>query len=152
MKHQGLRGMVRGKVVRTTISDCKAPYPLDKVNRQFKADRPNQLWLADLTYVATWLYVVFVVDAMVLALYARQPERDSYDNARAETINGLDKAELIHRWDLWKTKESMERATLRWVSWFNHHRPLEPFGYIPPAEAEANYCRQLASQATAVEA
>ena len=73
---------------------------------------------------------------------------DSYDNALAETINGLYKAELIHRRAPWKTKESVEFATLEWVSWFNHHRLLEPIGYIPPAEAEANYYRQLASQAT----
>ena len=72
---------------------------------------------------------------------------DSYDNALAETINGLYKAELIHRRAPWKTKESLELATLEWVSWFNHHRLLEPIGYIPPAEAEENYYRQLASQA-----
>jgi transposase InsO family protein len=71
---------------------------------------------------------------------------DSYDNARAETINGLYKAELIHRRAPWKTKESLELATLKWVSWFNHHRPLGPIGYIPPAEAEENYYWQLASQ------
>jgi putative transposase len=63
---------------------------------------------------------------------------DSYDNALAETINGLYKTELIHRRAPWKTKESVELATLEWVSWFNHHRLLEPIGYIPPAEAEAN--------------
>ena len=72
---------------------------------------------------------------------------DSYDNALTETINGLYKTELIHRRAPWKTKESLELATLEWVSWFNHHRLLEPIGYIPPAEAEENYCRQLASQA-----
>ena len=71
---------------------------------------------------------------------------DSYDNALAETINGLYKAELIHRRALWKTKESVELATLQWVSWFNNHRLMEPLGYIPPVEAEANYYRQLASQ------
>jgi transposase InsO family protein len=213
MKRQGLRGVVRGKVVRTTISDSKAPCPLDKVNRQFKADHPNQLWVSDFTYVSTWqgwLYVAFVIDvfarrivgwrvsssmrtdfvldALEQALYARQPERDhslihhsdrgsqyvsiryserlaeagvepsvgskgdSYDNALAETINGLYKAELIHRRGPWKTKEAVELATLEWVAWFNHHRLLEPIGYIPPAEAEANYYKQLASQATTVEA
>lgn len=73
---------------------------------------------------------------------------DSYDNALAETINGLYKAELIHRRAPWKTKEAVEFATLEWVHWFNQHRLLEPIGYIPPAEAEANYYRQLASQAT----
>ena len=71
-------------------------------------------------------------------------------DALAETINGLYKAELIHRRAPWKTKEAVEFATLEWVSWFNHHRLLEPIGYIPPAEAEANYYRQLASQTSAV--
>lgn len=158
MKLQGLRGAVRGERVRTTIPNVSAPRPLDRVNRQFKADRPNQLWVSDFTYVSTWqgwLYVAFVIDvfarrivgwrvsssmttdfvldALEQALYARQPgedgtlihhsdrgsqylsmrysERlaeagiepsvgsrgDSYDNALAETINGLYKTELIHR-------------------------------------------------------
>jgi len=210
MRRLGLRGVKRGKVVRTTVSDAKAPCPLDKVNRQFKADRPNQLWVSDFTYVSTWqgwLYVAFIVDvyarrivgwrvsssmttdfvldALEQALYARQPERDSslvhhsdrgsqyvsiryserlaeagiepsvgskgdsYDNALAETINGLYKAELIHRRGPWKTKAAVELATLEWVAWFNNHRLLEPIGYIPPAEAEANYWRQQA-QASAI--
>ncbi|BEU98710.1 hypothetical protein ACDW_44160 (plasmid) [Acidovorax sp. DW039] len=66
---------------------------------------------------------------------------DSYHNALAETINCLYKAELIHRRALWKTKESVDFAKLEWVSWFNHHRLLEPIGYIQPAEVEANYYR-----------
>ena len=69
---------------------------------------------------------------------------DGYDNALAEMINGLYKAEVTHRRGPWKTRESVELATLHWVHWFNHHRLLEPIGYIPPAEAEANYWRQLA--------
>jgi putative transposase len=72
---------------------------------------------------------------------------DSYDNALAETINGLYKAEVIHRRGPWKTKEAVEIATLEWVSWFNHHRLLEPIGYIPPAEAEALYYRNREAQA-----
>ena len=75
---------------------------------------------------------------------------DSDDNALAETINGLYKTELILRRAPWKTKESVELATLEWVSWFNHHRLLEPTGYIPPAEAEANYYRQLAEKTSNV--
>ncbi len=70
---------------------------------------------------------------------------DSYDNALAETINGLYKAEMIHRRAPWKTRESVELATLEWVAWFNHHRLMEPLGYIPPAEAEANYYRQFSN-------
>lgn len=73
-----------------------------------------------------------------------------YDNALAETINGLYKAELIHRRAPWKTREAVELATLEWVSWFNHHRRLERLGYIPPAEAEANHYTQLSSQAIPV--
>ena len=71
---------------------------------------------------------------------------DSYDNALAETINGLYKTELIHR-RTWKTREAVELATLEWVAWFNHHRLMEPLGYIPPAEAEANYYQQLKTAA-----
>ena len=73
---------------------------------------------------------------------------DSCDNALAETINGLYKAEVIHR-RAWKTREAVELATLTWVSWFNNHRLMGPLGYIPPAEAEANYYRQLAEQSAA---
>ena len=71
---------------------------------------------------------------------------DSDDNALAETINELYKAELIHRRGPWKTRVTVELATLQWVHWFNHHRLLGPIGYIPPAEAEANYYRQLAEK------
>ena len=100
MRKLGLRGVMHGKVVRTTVGDAKAPCPLDRVNRQFRAERPNQLWVSDFTYVSTWqgwLYVAFVIDvfarcivgwrvsssmridfvldALEQALYARQPER-----------------------------------------------------------------------------
>ena len=68
---------------------------------------------------------------------------DSYDNALAETINGLYKAEVVHRKNSWKSREQLELATLTWVAWFNNHRLLEPIGYIPPAEAEAQYYRAL---------
>ena len=209
MRRLGLRGVIRGKRVRTTMPDTTAPRPLDRVNRHFKAERPNQLWVSDFTYVSTWqgwLYVAFVIDvfarrivgwrvsssmttdfvldALEQALYARQPENDgtlihhsdrgsqylsiryserlseagiepsvgsrgdSYDNALAETINGLYKAEIIHRKTAWKTREAVEIATLEWVAWFNNIRLMEPLGYIPPAEAEANYYRQLKTVAT----
>ena len=64
---------------------------------------------------------------------------DSYDNALAETINGLYKAEVIHRCGPWRSFDAVEFATLKWVNWFNHRRILEPIGNIPPAEAEENY-------------
>ena len=65
MKRQGLQGIKRGKIVHTTMGDAAVPCPLDRVNRQFQADRPNQLWVSDFTYVSTWqgwLYVAFVID------------------------------------------------------------------------------------------
>ena len=70
---------------------------------------------------------------------------DSYDNALAETVNGLYKTELIHRRAPWKSMADVELATLEWVSWFNTQRLHSTIGYIPPAEAEANYHRQLAN-------
>jgi putative transposase len=68
---------------------------------------------------------------------------DSYDNAMAETINGLFKAEIIHRRGPWRSFEAVEYATLEWVDWFNNRRLLEPIGNIPPAEAEANFYAAL---------
>jgi len=206
MRSMGLQGARRGKGVRTTVPDVNAPCPFDRVNRNFRADRPNQLWVSDFTYVSTWqgwVYVAFIIDvyarrivgwqvsksmqtdfvldALEQALYERQPDRDSlihhsdrgsqyvsiryterlaeagiepsvgsrrdsYDNALAETINGLYKAELIHRRAPWKTRDAVELATLNWVHWFNHDRLMESLGYIPPAEAEANFHQLSASQ------
>src|SRR4051812_842210 len=204
MGTMGLQGVVRGKRVRTTISNAAAPCPLDRVNRQFKAPRPNALWVSDFTYVATWagfVYVAFIIDvfarrivgwrvsrtahagfvldALEQALHARRPVRggglvhhsdrgvqyvsikyterlaaagiepsvgsvgDSYDNALAETINGLYKAELIHRRGPWRGFEAVEFATLEWVDWVNKRRLLEPIRNIPPAEAEAAYYAPL---------
>ena len=72
---------------------------------------------------------------------------DSYDNALAETINGLYKAEVIHRRGPWRNFDAVEYATLEWVDWFNARRLLEPIGNIPPAEAEANYYAALDTEA-----
>ena len=74
---------------------------------------------------------------------------DSYDNALAETIKGLFKAEVIHRRGPWRGMEAVEFATLEWVDWFNNRRLLEPIGNIPPAEAEARYYAQTEAQALA---
>ncbi|MEQ8933391.1 MAG: integrase core domain-containing protein, partial [Silicimonas sp.] len=74
---------------------------------------------------------------------------DSYDNALAETINGLFKAEVIHRRGPWRGFDAVEYATLEWVDWFNNRRLLEPIGNIPPAEAEANYHAALENQTMA---
>ena len=200
MAEMGLRGAVRGKVVKTTVPDTSVPCPRDKVNRQFRAPVPNMLWVSDFTYVSTWqgfAYIAFIIDtfanrivgwkvsrsaktdfvldALEQALYARRPSRDgklthhsdrgsqyvsirytdrlaeagiepsvgsvgdAYDNALAETINGLYKTEVIRRRSSWKTAEEVELETLKWVDWFNNRRLLEPIGHIPPAEAEHNY-------------
>ena len=210
MKQIGLRGAVRGKVMKTTHSDTSAPCPQDKVNRQFRAPAPNMLWVSDFTYMSTWqgfVYVAFVIDtfanhivgwkvsgspktdfvldALEQALYKRRPVRkgglvhhsdrgsqyvsiryterlaeagiepsvgsvgDSYDNALAETINGLYKTEVIRRRGPWRSLEAVEMATLEWVDWFNNRRLLEPIGNIPPAEAEVNFYAALETDAMA---
>ncbi|EER1872572.1 IS3 family transposase, partial [Escherichia coli] len=189
MAVMGLAGVLRGKKVRTTISR-KAVAAGDRVNRQFVAERPDQLWVADFTYVSTWqgfVYVAFIIDvfagyivgwrvsssmettfvldALEQALWARRPsgtihhsdkgsqyvslaytERlkeagllastgstgDSYDNAMAESINGLYKAEVIHR-KSWKNRAEVELATLTWVDWYNNRRLLGRLGHTPPA-------------------
>ncbi|EHN6350456.1 IS3-like element IS1203 family transposase, partial [Escherichia coli] len=188
MAVMGLAGVLRGKKVRTTISR-KAVAAGDRVNRQFVAERPDQLWVADFTYVSTWqgfVYVAFIIDvfagyivgwrvsssmettfvldALEQALWARRPsgtihhsdkgsqyvslaytERlkeagllastgstgDSYDNAMAESINGLYKAEVIHR-KSWKNRAEVELATLTWVDWYNNRRLLGRLGHTPP--------------------
>ncbi|WP_212744554.1 IS3 family transposase [Escherichia coli] len=195
MAVMGLAGVLRGKKVRTTVSR-KAVAAGDRVNRQFVAERPDQLWVADFTYVSTWQGVVyvafiidvfagyivgwrvsssmettFVLDALEQALWARRPSGtvhhsdkgsqyvslaytqrlkeagllastgstgDSYDNAMAENINGLYKAEVIHR-KSWKNRAEVELATLTWVDWYNNRRLLERLGHTPPAEAEKAY-------------
>jgi transposase InsO family protein len=206
MRELGLVGVVRGRAwITTTQPDVTAERPADLVDRHFVATRPNQLWVADLTYVATWagfVYVAFVIDvfarrivgwrvsaslrtdfvldALEQAIYARcddtvgdlvhhsdrgsqylsmrYTERladagiepsvgsrgDSYDNALAESVIGLFKAEVIRRKGPWRTLEAVEFATLTWVDWFNHRRLLEPIGYVPPAEYEARYFEQAA--------
>jgi putative transposase len=206
MAELGLIGAVRGKARCTTIADPTAARPADLVGRQFAPPAPNQLWVADLTYVSTWsgfAYVAFVTDAyarrilgwrvaatmttaMVLdsieqAIWTRQREGifdlkdvvhhtdrgsqytsirfserlaeagiqpsvgavgSSYDNALAETINGLYKTELIKPRKPWRTIEEVELATAEWVDWFNHRRLYEYCGDIPPADLEAAYYAQ----------
>jgi transposase InsO family protein len=202
MKRLGIHGVIRGAQCWTTVSDAALPQPVDLVNRQFVATRPNQLWVADITFVATWsgfVFVAFVIDvfarrivgwrvsrslrtdlvldALEQALWSRQDtdglvhhsdrgsqylsirytERlaeagidasvgsvgDSYDNALAETINGLYKTEVIRRRGPWKNVDDVEYATLEWVDWFNHRRLLEPIGHVPPAEYEQMYYAEL---------
>jgi transposase InsO family protein len=198
MADLGIQGASRGGAkCWTTISDDSLARPTDLVNRQFIATRPNELWVADITFVSTWsgfAYVAFVIDvfaryivgwkvgrslhtelvldALEQALWARKPADslvhhsdrgsqylsirygdrlaeagiepsvgsvgDSYDNALAETINGLYKTEVIRNRNKgpWKTIDDVEYATLEWVDWFNNKRLLEPIGDIPPIEYE----------------
>ena len=210
MRGLGLRGVIRGKRPRTTVSNKAAVSPLDRVNRDFHAPAPNRLWVADFTYVPTkkgFVYVAFVIDAfarrivgwrvsrsaeasLVLdaldqAIHARRPTQngalihhsdrgsqylsiaysarlaeakiepsvgsvgDSYDNALAETINGLFKAEVIHRRRSWPSVQAVEYATLAWVDWFNTRRLLGSIGHIPSAEAEAHFYATLDDQPVA---
>jgi putative transposase len=201
MRSLGLRGAVRGRAfTTTTVADEASTRPPDLVHREFRATRPNQLWVADITFVATWagfVYVAFVIDVFsrcivgwrvssslrtdlaldaleqavhvrphaedlvhhsdrgVQYLSIRYTERlaaagiersvgsvgDSYDNALAETINGLYKTEVIRRSGPWRNIDDVEFATLEWVDWFNNRRLLEPLGYVPPAEFEEAYYR-----------
>lgn len=204
MRHLGIAGVRRGKHCTTTIPDEAAAKPLDLVQRVFSAERPNQLWVADITYVATWsgfVYVAFVVDvysryivgwrvlkhmqtdlildALEQALWLRGKPKgvihhsdrgsqylsirytdrlteagfnasvgsvgDSYDNALAETINGLYKTEVIHKNGPWRGLDEVEKATLAWVDWFNNRRLLRPIGDCPPAEYEVLYYQQIES-------
>ncbi len=209
MKILNIQGVTRGGTKRrTTIPDDALNRPPDRVNRQFVAERPNQLWVADFTYVPTWsgvVYVAFVVDvfsryivgwrvkrsmhtdlvldALEQAIWARKETQnlihhsdrgsqylsiryterlaaagiessvgsvgDSYDNALAETINGLFKAEVIYHPERgsWKTFDEVEYATLDWVDWFNHRRLLKSIGDLPPAVFEKQYYEQIEESA-----
>ena len=204
MGELGVCGVVRGRPRRTTTpAEPAEQRPADLVERNFSAPAPNRLWVADLTYVATWAgfaYVAFIIDAfsrmivgwrvattlratlaldaLEMAIWTRQHEDldglvhhsdrgvqylairyterlaeegavasvgsrgDSYDNALAEAVNGLYKAELIGRRGPWRTAEQVELATLQWVSWWNERRLHGAIGDIPPAEYEAIYYRQ----------
>ncbi len=208
MHKLGLEGIRRARRCRTTIPCDRSDKPADLVNRRFVAARPNQLWVADITYVATWsgfVYTAFVIDvysryivgwrvlrslqtdlvldALEQALWARGKPKgvihhsdrgsqylsiryterldeagfnasvgsvgDSYDNALAETINGLYKTEVIRKAGPWRGVDDVEHATLKWVDWFNNRRLLELIGHIPPAEYEMMYYQQTESSKAA---
>jgi transposase InsO family protein len=203
MAEMGLQGVRRGRAFKvTTTTDDELERPMDLVERNFEAERPNQLWVADITYVATWVgfvYVAFVIDvfsraivgwrvstslrsdlaldALEQAIWARCPQPglvhhsdrgvqylsiryterlkedgiepsvgsvgDSYDNALAETVNGLFKTEVIWHGGPWKNREDVEHAVLEWVEWWNNRRILGPLGFVSPQEFEqAYYARQ----------
>jgi putative transposase len=202
MRALGIRGVVRGGKRPTTIPDQTDQRP-DLVKRDFTAREPNRLWVADLTYVATWAgfcYTAFIIDAysraivgwrvattlraelaldaLEMAIWARQhagldelvhhsdrgvqylsvrytqrladqgavasvgSRGDSFDNALAEAVNGLYKAELIGPRGPWRTATQVELATLAWVQWWNQRRLHGALDHIPPAEHEARYYRE----------
>ena len=210
MRELGIRGATRSKSTITTRSDRSSPRAPDLVNRRFRAQRPNQLWVCDFTYVATWsgfVYTAFVTDvysrkivgwrtaasmtadlvtdALEMAIFSRRhqllrgviahsdaggqyvsvtyTERlaeihalpsigsvgDSYDNAMAESVNGLYKTELIRRQGPWRNADHVELATLTYVEWFNQRRLHSELGDIPPAEFEADYYARTRTAATA---
>lgn len=202
MRQLGLRGISRAKGPRTTKSAPETGRPLDLVNRQFIAARPNDLWVADITYVRTfsgWVYVAFVtdvysrmivgwqvstrlytdlaLDALRMGIWRRQRQGhdlaglthhsdrgvqyrairytdrlaecdavasvgskgDSYDNAMAEALNSLYKAELVRNLGPWQSINDLEIATAEWVDWFNERRLHGELDQRPPAEVEAAY-------------
>ena len=203
MRQMGLVGRVRGRTKRTTISADVGMRPADLVERRFEAGAPNELWIADITYVATWSgfsYVALVIDvfarrivgwrvattlradlaldALEMAIWTRRDEAldglihhsdrgvqylsiryterlaaegavtsvgsrgDSYDNAMAESIIGLYKAELISAQGPWRNVDDLELATLSWVHWWNTKRILEPLGYVSPIEFEQRWAER----------
>ena len=199
MKVMGLQGVVRGKTVITTTPDTSRPCPDDRVNRRFVAQRPNQLWVSDFTYVSSWqgtIYVAFVIDVFARKIVGwrvstsmttqfvldalnqaicqrttakvglvhhsdrgsqylsiKYTERlaeegidpsvgsvgsvgDSYDNALAEGVIGLFKAEVITFLGPWKSVAQVEWQTLKWVAWYNGDRLHSAIDYKTPNEAE----------------
>ena len=202
MRQLGLRGIARTKGPKTTKPAPETDRPTDLVKRQFVASRPNELWVADLTYVRTfsgWVYVAFVLDvhsrmivgwqvstrlytdlaldALNMGIWRREhagqdltglthhsdrgvqyrairyAERlaesdavasvgskgDSYDNAMAEALNSLYKAELIRNRGPWVGINDVEFATAEWVDWYNERRLHGELGHVPPAEFETAF-------------
>jgi putative transposase len=204
MRQDGLAGVRRGRTPRTTCPDTTAVRAPDLVKREFTAIRPNELWVVDFTYVATFagfVYVAFAIDVfsrMIVGWRAAQSMRtdlpldaldmalwhrgraghdvaglvhhsdagsqytsirytdrlvqagaqasigtvgDSYDNALAESVNGLYKAELVYWQGPWRGADDLELATLTWVDWFNNARLHSSLDYQTPAEVEARHYR-----------
>lgn len=201
MRNAGVTGVIRGRKPRTTIPAGDVDSRPDLVQRRFTADRPNQLWVADITYVRTttgFCYTAFVTDvfsrkivgwstrstmrtedlpleALEHALINAKSQRidqlvhhsdrgsqyvsirycerlmemgitasvgtvgDSYDNALAEAVNGLYKAELIHARPAWPSTTEVEFQTMNWVNWWNNERLHESLSYKTPIETEIAY-------------
>jgi putative transposase len=199
MREIGLRGLLRDKSPRTTKPAAETGRPGDLVERDFTATRPNELWVADLTYVRTtagWVYAAFVLDvfarmivgwqvstslytdlaldALQMAIWRRHAHGhdlaglvhhsdrgvqyrairytqrladagavasvgstgDSYDNAMAEALNSLYKAELVRNRGPWRGHDDLEIATVEYIDWYNNRRLHGELGHVPPAEYE----------------
>lgn len=217
MRAAGLRGVLRDKHPRTTRPAAETDRPADLVDRDFTATRPDQLWVADLTYVRTasgWVYAAFVLDvysrvivgwqvatslytdlaldALQMGIWRRQRDGhdltglihhsdrgvqyrairytqrlaeadavasvgskgDSYDNAMAEALNSLYKAELVRgprqrRRGMWRGIDDLEIATAEWVDWYNQRRLHGELGHVPPIEHEAAYWASIADEKAA---
>ena len=213
MRQAGLVGVIRGVKRRTTVSDPAAVRPPDLVNREFKASRPNELWVVDFTYASTWQQTAstaFVTDVysrrivgwrcatsmptdlpldaleMAFDLRAHRDQDitglvhhsdagsqytairyteklaqagalasigsvgDSYDNALAESVVGLYKAECVNDEEPWHTIEELELATLFWVDWYNTTRLHSSIGYLTPVAYEHAYWQQQTSETQTV--
>lgn len=200
MRAEGLRGVSRAKGPRTTRPAAETGWPADLVERRFRAEAPNRLWVADITYVRTfagWVYAAFVLDvfsrrlvgwqvstslytelaldALQMGIWSRTKDGadltglvhhsdrgaqyrairyterlaeadavasvgsrgDSYDNAMAEALNSLFKAELVRNKGPWRDISHLEVAVAEWVDWYNHRRLHGELGHVPPAEYEA---------------
>jgi putative transposase len=207
MSALGIHGVQRGKRRFTTVAEPTAARPPDLVARQFIAERPNQLWVADITYVSTWegwMYVAFVLDvhsrmivgwqiaghlrtdlvldALEMAIFRRDVTAalvhhsdagsqytsfrysdrlvdagisasigtvgDSYDNAMAESLNGTYKAELVHLHGPWRTRRTLETATINWIYWYNETRLHSELGDMPPAEHEYRHYQPVPAGST----
>jgi putative transposase len=200
MREIGVRGLLRDKSPRTTRPGAETGRPADLVDRDFTATHPNELWVADITYVRTaagWVYAAFVLDvfsrlivgwqvatslytdlaldALQMAIWRRQAtgadlaglvhhsdrgvqyravrytqrlyeadavasvgsKGDSYDNAMAEALNSLYKAELVRNKGPWRGIDDLEIATVEYIDWYNNRRLHSELGHVPPAEYEA---------------
>lgn len=202
MRAAGLQGVSKRKGPRTTIPAPIGDRPADLVKRAFTATGPDQLWVADITYIRTfsgWVYAAFVtdvfsrrivgwqlsrnmptdlvLDALEMGIWTRQRDGrdlsrlvhhsdrgvqyrairytdrlaeagavasvgskgDSYDNALAEAVNSIFKAELIRNRGPWRGIEDLEIATVEYIDWFNHRRLHGELGMVPPVEYETDH-------------
>ena len=133
MRAMGLQGVVRGKPVRTTVSDKAARCPQDKVNRQFQAPRPNALWVSDFTYAAADYRKVLDAAGMIQSMSRKG---NCWDNAPMESCFGTIKTELVHH-ACYLTREAARHDLFAYIEgYYNRRRLHSAIGYITPEQAE----------------